>query len=47
MRAGPKYESLGMNPVGEVCMATPALSDGMIVLRTMKNVLGIAEVPAR
>jgi outer membrane protein assembly factor BamB len=47
VRAGPKYELLGMNPVGEVCMATPALSDGMIVLRTMKNVLGIAEVPAR
>ena len=47
VRAGPKYELIGMNPVGEVCMATPALAGGMIIVRTLKHVLGIAEGPAQ
>src|SRR5262249_48206529 len=29
IKAGPKFEKLSLNPVGEVCMATPAISDGM------------------
>lgn len=43
VKAGPKYELLASNTVGEVCMATPAISDGMLIVRTMKQVLGIAE----
>jgi outer membrane protein assembly factor BamB len=33
VKAGPKFEKLAVNPVGEVCMATPAISDGMIFVR--------------
>ena len=32
--AGPKFELLAANPLGDPCMATPAISDGMIFLRT-------------
>ena len=42
-KAGPKYENLSSNPMGEVLMATPAITKGMIVVRGMKNVYGIAE----
>jgi outer membrane protein assembly factor BamB len=33
VKAGPKFEKLSVNPVGEVCMATPAISEGMIFVR--------------
>ena len=33
VRAGPEYELLSVNPVGEICMATPAISLGMIFVR--------------
>jgi hypothetical protein len=28
VKAGPKYELIASNPMGEVLMATPAISDG-------------------
>jgi outer membrane protein assembly factor BamB len=37
VKAGPKYELLAKNPVGEVMMATPAISDGMLIVRTISN----------
>jgi outer membrane protein assembly factor BamB len=43
VKAGPKFELLAKNPVGEVVMATPAITKGMIVLRTQHSVMGIAE----
>jgi outer membrane protein assembly factor BamB len=33
VKAGPKFEKLAVNPIGEICMATPAISDGMIFVR--------------
>jgi outer membrane protein assembly factor BamB len=33
VKAGPKFERLAVNKVGEACMATPAISDGMIFVR--------------
>jgi outer membrane protein assembly factor BamB len=45
VKAGPKYELLASNNVGEVCMATPAISDGTLFIRTMKHVIGVAEAP--
>ncbi len=33
VKAGPKFELLAVNPVGEACLATPAVSDGMIFVR--------------
>jgi outer membrane protein assembly factor BamB len=43
LRAGPSYELLATNPMDEVVMATPALSDGLLVVRTLGHVVGIAE----
>jgi outer membrane protein assembly factor BamB len=41
--AGPKFELLATNPVGEPLMATPAVSDGMLILRAHKHVYAVAE----
>src|SRR5918999_1945850 len=38
VKAGPKYELLAKNPVGEVMMATPAISDGLLIVRGVKHV---------
>jgi len=38
VKAGPKYELLATNPVGEVMMATPAISDGLVIVRGLKHV---------
>lgn len=43
VKAGPKFELLGTNPVGEVLMATPAIAPGMLVIRGQNHVFGIAE----
>jgi len=43
VRAGAKYELLSANMIGEVMMATPAISDGMIIVRGQNNVYAIAE----
>jgi outer membrane protein assembly factor BamB len=42
VKAGPKYELLARNPMGEVLMATPAISDGILIIRGMKSVYAIA-----
>ena len=39
--AGPKYAELAKNPVGEVIMATPAVSNGVIYIRTLGGVVAI------
>ena len=41
VKAGPAYELLSKNPVGEILMATPAVSDGLIIFRGLKNVIAI------
>jgi outer membrane protein assembly factor BamB len=41
VRAGPVLELLAVNPMGDICMATPAISDGMIFIRTQHTVFGI------
>ncbi|MBI1791002.1 MAG: PQQ-binding-like beta-propeller repeat protein [Acidobacteria bacterium] len=41
LRAGPKYELLATNPVGEVLMATPAITPGMLIVRGEHHVFGI------
>jgi len=43
VKAGPKYELLSTNPVGEVMMATPAISDGLVIVRGHSNVYAFAE----
>jgi len=46
VKAGPKYEFLGTNPVGEVIMATPAISDGLVIVRALKHVYAFGEAGA-
>ena len=41
VKAGPTFELLAKNSVGEVVMASPALSDGMLIVRGMKNVIAL------
>jgi outer membrane protein assembly factor BamB len=43
VKAGPKYELLAKNPVGEVMMATPAISDGLVIVRTVSNLYAFGE----
>ena len=42
-RAGRKYEELAKNEMKEVIMSTPAISDGLIVVRTFRHVYGIGD----
>jgi outer membrane protein assembly factor BamB len=41
VEAGPEYGLLATNPMGEVCMATPALSEGTLYFRTRGHVVAI------
>jgi outer membrane protein assembly factor BamB len=41
VRAGPKFELLAINPLGDPCVSTPAISDGMLFIRTQHYLLGI------
>jgi outer membrane protein assembly factor BamB len=43
VKAGPEYVELGKNAMNEVIMATPAIADGLIVIRTLGHVYGIGE----
>jgi hypothetical protein len=42
VKAGPKFELLAVNQMGDACLATPAISDGMIFVRTLHELFGIA-----
>lgn len=39
--SGPEYEEIAVNPVGEMIMATPAISSGRIFIRTMNHIYAI------
>lgn len=43
VKTGPKYELLSTNPVGEVMMASPAISDGLLIVRGVKHVFAFGE----
>jgi hypothetical protein len=42
VKAGPRFEILAVNQMGDACVATPAISDGMIFVRTLHDLVGIA-----
>jgi outer membrane protein assembly factor BamB len=46
VKAGPQFELLAVNPMGEVCMATPAIADGMLFVRTQHHLYGIGRTDA-
>lgn len=41
VKAGPEFELLAENSMGEVCMATPAISGGVLYVRTQKHLVAI------
>ena len=43
LREGPQYEQLAKNLLGEIAMATPAASDGVLYYRTRGHLIAIAE----
>jgi outer membrane protein assembly factor BamB len=43
LRAGAEYQLLTTNAMDEVVMATPAMSDGLLLIRTQSQLVGIAE----
>ncbi len=42
IKAGPEFELLAKNPLGEICMATPAIVEDGIYFRTQNHVIKIA-----
>jgi outer membrane protein assembly factor BamB len=48
LKAGPKYELLSVNPMGEALMATPAISDGVMFVRGRNHLFAVEQkVPAQ
>ena len=41
LKAGPELEVLSENPMGETLMATPALSEGVLYIRTRGHLVAI------
>ncbi len=45
IKAGPAFEMLSKNSMGEVCMASPAISEGTIYFRTQSHVVAVSGRP--
>ena len=45
IKAGPEFELLATNPLGDICMATPAISEGTLIYRTRHHVIAISDKP--
>ena len=43
VQAGPDFELLAMNKMEEICMATPAISEGVLYFRTRSNLVAISK----
>ncbi len=46
LRAGPEPELLAVQPMGETVMSTPAVSGGLMVVRTLNHVFGLVQPAA-
>jgi hypothetical protein len=42
VQTGPEFKLLATNPLGEICMATPAISEGVLFFRTHKHLVAAA-----
>jgi len=42
VKAGPAFALAATNPMGDVCMASPAVSQGVIFFRTKSQVVAVA-----
>jgi outer membrane protein assembly factor BamB len=45
VRAGKTFELLGRNTMGEMCMATPAISGDLLLIRTRSTLYAIGSQP--
>jgi outer membrane protein assembly factor BamB len=45
VQAGPEFKLLATNSMGEVCMASPAISEGMLYWRTQDHLVGVGAPP--
>jgi len=43
LAAGPEFKILGKMPLGDVCMTTPAITDGIIFFRTEKHLIAVSK----
>ena len=43
VQAGPEFKLLAENPMAEICMATPAISEGVLFIRTQKHLVAVGE----
>jgi len=43
VKAGPEFELLGTNPLGEVTLATPAIVDGVMFFRTRDHLIAVGD----
>lgn len=43
VKAGGTFELLAINPLGEICMTTPAISNGLILIRTEKHLMAFGK----
>lgn len=41
VKAGPTFQTIATNPMGEICMATPALSEGVLFFRTQGHLVAV------
>lgn len=46
LRAGPEPELVAVHPMGETVMSTPAISGGLMVVRTLNHVFGLMQPAA-
>ena len=45
MQAGPQFKVVGKNALDEMCMATPAMARGSLIIRTATKLYRIAKTP--
>lgn len=45
VKAGPKFQLIAVNQMNETCMATPAISQGLLVFRTRSHLTAIGKKP--
>ncbi len=41
LAAGREFKVISQNPLGEPCLATPAVSDGLLIFRTQKSLIAV------
>jgi outer membrane protein assembly factor BamB len=46
VKAGPAFELLAKNPMGDVCMASPAITAGVMYFRTRSHVVAVGPGPS-